>query len=108
MALDIKYNVYYSTSAKGPWTLHNSSPLTHNPAGNEYTVDGLKKDAIYYFLIVGGTEDNGEFTPLVSQAVGPDNDGAAGLGAAKPQIYGRPFSPRKPDDNFLGHRFEIT
>lgn len=78
----VRYNVYYSTFSKGPWTLANASPLVHDQAGNEYTITGLSKGTLYYILVAGGYIDDGEFVPLVTQPIGPSSEGARGIGAA--------------------------
>ena len=82
MALDIKYNVYYSTSPTGPWTLDNPVPLDNVQGGTGYTITGLKKGAIYYVSIVGGIMQDGEFVPLMSQPIRPGPMQASGIGEA--------------------------
>jgi hypothetical protein len=109
MALSIVYNVYYSTASEGPWTLSNETPIAHLDAGNTYSVSGLKIDVIYYFLIIGGYMNNGNFIPLISQAIGPDGTKASGIGPhAKPNIFCKTFGPKIPADSSLGHKFNVT
>lgn len=108
MALDIKFNVYYSTSREGPWILANTTPIDHIPEGNQYTVTGLKIDVTYYFLIVGGYIEDGVLVPLVSQHIGPDGAAAAAFGTiTKPIAFSKPFAPHIEAETSLGHRFNI-
>ena len=58
--MDIKYNIYVSTSPEGPWVLNNPIPIDHDQLGNEYTITDVIRDALYY-------NDQKEFeTALVS------------------------------------------
>lgn len=106
--MDIKYNVYYSTFPKGPWTLANPTPLDHDPAGNEYTISGLKLGATYYFVVVGGYIEDEEFIPLVTQHIGPDGQGARGVASAPiaPLIIREHVVTRVEEGEGLRHQFE--
>ena len=75
MTTTIKYNVYYSSSPEGPWTLANLTPITHSDSGNSYTITGLNSATRYYVTVLGGIEEDGEFIPLFQQPVGPYNYG---------------------------------
>jgi len=77
--MDIKYNVYYATSPKGPWTLANSSPISHDDTGNYHVIAGLS-GGVYYVAVVGGIMSGGEFLPLVSQPIGPQKISSWGMG----------------------------
>ena len=72
-----KFNIYYSTSVTGPWILANETPLDPDPTGyNMYNITGLQSNTVYYIQIVGGVMVDGEFSPLMSQSIGPVNQGA--------------------------------
>lgn len=108
MALQVKYNVYFSTDPAGPWALANTTPIDHIDGGNQYTVTGLKKDVVYYFLIVGGYMEGEEFIPLVSQHIGPEGSKVSALGTNPlPHVYAKVFTPHIPADTALGQKYEI-
>lgn len=107
--MDLKFNVYFSTASSGPWTLANSTPLDHIPAGNEYLLTGLKSGAKYFVTIVGGVIENGGFIPLISQPVGPESSPAAGVGIApSTMVQVVNFLPRINASSVLGHRFGVV
>jgi len=85
--MDFKYNIYYSTSPKGPWTLANGSPLDHLDAGNEFVITGLINGALYYISVVGGILVNGDFKALVPQPIGPQEISSWGMGVARAKSY---------------------
>ena len=107
MGLEIVYNVYHSIKPDGPWILSNSTPIPRTSTGNQYTVTGLEKDVLYYFLVVAGHVVDGEFLPLTSQAIGPDSSTTSEL-QMKPNIFCRTFAPHILTSNSIGHRFEIS
>ena len=108
MASNIYYNVYYSTTPKGPWTLSNSSPMLHSDV-NTHTVTGLKLNVQYYFLIIGGIlDENNSFVPLISQPINPEGSIALGVGTAKiPPVSVKTFAPTTNISSGIGHQFEI-
>jgi hypothetical protein len=109
MAIDLRYNVYISTSQHGPWTLANTTPIVHDPNGNQHTINDLSPGVTYWFLVVGGYVDGNDFVPLISQAIGPDGAQAVGVSQGiSGQIFGRVFAPKKPGSTLLGHRFGIN
>ena len=67
--MDVKYNIYISTSANGPWALINEDPIADNQSLNRYVISGLVEDQIYYLKIVGGYEEHGNFIPLIRQPI---------------------------------------
>lgn len=78
----IKFNVYYKTDLSEPWVLANQTPITFDPAGNEYTLEDLQPDTRYYLAIVPGLEENGEFTPYLNQAIGPTSNAVTDINSA--------------------------
>lgn len=92
---DIKYNIYYSTNLRGPWTLANDTPLDHSDSQNQYEITGLTSGVTYYIHIVGGViNSDDEFVPLISQPIRPNGQGAADVEAAEaPAIITRTFLP---------------
>lgn len=107
--MDIKYNVYYSTQAAGPWTLANNEPIDHSQEGNSYTVTGLSKGTTYYFVVVGGYIKDEEFIPLITQAVGPQSLPSDGLNVIQSTsiLVAREYIPIKVGWNLLGHVFNV-
>jgi hypothetical protein len=104
---DIKYNIYYATSAKGPWTLANVTPVDHVGAGNTYTISGLKADTLYYIVIVGGRVD-GDFQPLVLQPIGPLSEQAAGPESATAPVFAaRTYEARILADESFYHQITV-
>jgi hypothetical protein len=107
--MSTKFNIYYATTANGPWTLANEDPITRIAAGNEYTVTGLKRDTLYYVAIVGGYEDSNEFVPLTSQAIGPKSGGVGGVEVQSAAPFAvRTFTPSITSEGYLGHQFGVT
>jgi hypothetical protein len=92
--MDIRYNLYYATSANGPWTLANDTPLDHVSSGNEYTISGLGYRTSYYFQIIGGIIEDNEFVPLAHQHIGPQLDKAGGVElTTAPAYQAQTFTP---------------
>lgn len=106
--MDIKYNVYVSTSPDGPWVLDNPTPIDHDQTGNEYTITDVIRGALYYIMVVGGYIDDGEFVPLMYQHIGPNPEGAQGVGTAPSvPMAVRNYVVRRKADSMLGHKFEV-
>lgn len=59
---EYSYNIYYSSTSSGPWTLANSSPFEDQIYGNTYTVSGLTSGLIYY-VTVASVDANGIESP---------------------------------------------
>lgn len=74
--MDIKYNIYYSANANGPWTLANSTPIDHQDDIMSYFIDGTEPRTRYFIRIIGGyLDDDSSFIALQSQSIGPFNTG---------------------------------
>jgi len=108
--MDTKYyNIYYSTSANGPWTLANGSPIEHDDDGNSYLLSGLNQGTRYYVLVVGGVMDGSDFLPLIPQPIGPLAIGAQGVGEALVSpIQIANTLPRHVVTESLAHEFEVS
>ena len=66
--MSTKFNIYYATSANGPWTLVNTEPLDRVADGNTYTISGLQENTSYFVNIVGGIiNTSDEFVPLINK-----------------------------------------
>jgi hypothetical protein len=105
----VGYNLYHSTSADGPWTLANDSPIAHNDFGHSYSISGLNNGTTYYLRIVGGIIDGDDFTALVTQHIGPGADGAAGIESTSANtILFKQFVADKLSLGSLGHEFTIS
>lgn len=104
-----KFNIYYSISIDGPWTLDNPEPLDHVPTGNAYLLTSLRPGIQYYIAIVGGIlNDDDEFMPLISQAIGPNASGAGGVQEVRlSPILIQGFIPGTTTTSGLGHMFEV-
>jgi len=72
----IKYQVYYSSSPNGPWTLANNEPLIEDRIdSNTYTVTNLHEGTTYYFSVIAEREDdNGVYYPIAGQVIGQTLD----------------------------------
>lgn len=109
MSIDTKFNIYYATTANGPWTLANSTPIDRVANGNQYTVTGLEYNTLYYVAIVGGYESGTEFIPLASQIIGPKTSGAGGVEVqSTPPLAIRTFTPQIQEDSYISHEFTVT
>lgn len=108
--MSTKFNIYYATTANGPWELANATPISRDDDGNQYTITGLQRDTLYYVTIVGGyLDEQSSFVPLVTQAIGPKPAGVGGVEAqTTPILITRTFSPDILDEAYLGHQFTIT
>lgn len=116
--MSIKYNVYYATTANGPWTLANDTPIDHDQNGMEYTISGLARGTKYYLRTIGGVVEDEEFIPYVSQPLGPNAEPAAGVEApgvnylvAKAHVVhmsGGTVSGVALLEETLGHEFDIS
>jgi hypothetical protein len=105
---DISYNIYYSRTAGGPWTLANPTPLSHVDGGNSYTVTDLQPGILYYFVIIGGTITDGEFIPLISQHIGPKSLDTGDINSLRLNtISVKTFAPHAQTITFLGHTFTM-
>lgn len=83
--MSIYYKIYIAPDPLGPWQLVNNEPLPDNgSAGNEYTIENLINDNLYYVMVVGGTFVGNTFTPLCGQPIGPNQDSGASI--ANPNI----------------------
>lgn len=106
--MDIKYNIYYSLSSEGPWTLSNNTPIDHSDDLMEYFIDNLTSNTAYYITIVGGYIENEEFIPLMSQPIGPVDIGATTIGSGvEYKIKALTYNPSKSDENNLTHKFGV-
>lgn len=105
-----KFNIYYSPTPTGPWTLANPSPIDRDSVLNEYTVTGLNFSTQYYLTIVGGEVEDNEFLPHISQAIGPNNMGAGNVDIVTDEVFlTRTFLPGVTDlSDPLGHTFEVV
>ena len=71
MASDIKFNIYHSLSATGPWTLSSPTPIDFSEDGEQSTtVSGLNPGTYYYLRIIGGKIVDDTFIPFMGQVVG--------------------------------------
>ena len=77
--MDVKYNIYIATTANGPWSLVNQTPIADVPSLNTYTISGLSEGAIYYLKIIGGYVLGEQFVPLSRQPISNRNDGAVSI-----------------------------
>lgn len=102
--MSTKFNIYYATSANGPWYLANDEPLDRIEEGNEYTISGLRTNTKYYVAIVGGVVEDDEFIPYISQEVGPEaaNAGDFVVVDSYPKYQVRTFAPKVPSTTKLG------
>lgn len=106
--MDIKYNIYYSFSSSGPWTLANDIPIDHSDSVMEYFIDNLSPNTTYYIVIVGGYMDGSTFVQLKSQSIGPFNTGANAVGSGEDTtIKALTYSPQKIVEVALTHTFEV-
>lgn len=111
MAINVKFNLYYSTSLDGPWTLANPTPIDFNPTGkHSYTITGLKQNTLYYVAVVGGQVEDDVFYPLLSQHIGPVAQGAGDIGTVKllDVKASRTFAPHINTSDALGHQFAVA
>lgn len=105
-----KFNIYYSTTPIGPWTLSNPTPLDRVEGIQSYTITGLNTDTTYWVSIVGGVLDSQDnFVPLISQPIGPNPVGAGDQNRHPVSPLGiRTFSPKIIVLSSLGHEFEVV
>jgi hypothetical protein len=109
--MSIKFNIYYSVSSSGPWTLANSTPIDRIAAGQEYTITGLATNTQYFIAIVPGTLDEDDsFLPLLSQAIGEEGVKAGGIETVKVPVFAaRTFAPSITITGTpMGHKFTIS
>jgi hypothetical protein len=107
--MEVKYNIYYSTSPEGPWTLASEVPIDHNDLGNSFQITGLRNDTKYYVSIVGGRVVGSEFLPLVTQPIGPLPEKASGVGVVTMPPWGvKTFEPRVVGSASLKHSIAIS
>lgn len=106
---DIKFNIYYSSKEKGPWTLANPIPLDNVPGAlQQYVVSGLTMDATYYFSIIGGVIEGGEFVPLISQPISNTPTGAGWINKVSSKIVAaQAFIPRMITTAMLSQEFTV-
>ena len=93
--LNLYYNIYYAITEDSPWKLSNSSPLLHDITGNEYTITGLQTGVPYYVSIVAGRMEEGQFVPLIGQALPRTQRGIVDISGAKsyPKYIIKTLSP---------------
>jgi hypothetical protein len=111
MAINLKFNVYYSTNKEGPWVLANPIPIDYDPSGyHTFAITGLLQDTLYYVTVVGGQVHNGTFYPLLTQHIGPVAQGAGSIGGVKilDLKSARTFSPHINTSDALGHQFAVV
>lgn len=109
MSTSTKFNVYYATTANGPWTLANDTPIDRATSGlTQYTISGLNRNTLYYIAIIGGTMDGSDFVPLVSQPIGPKSSGAGDVNVNKVIFSAKTFAPNISTEDILSHQFEVT
>ncbi len=111
--MDIKYNIYYSISLSGPWTLANSTPIDHSDNVMEYFIGDLNPKTKYYINIIGGFfNDDNEFIELKSQPIGITNAGAGVVGstplAGASSIEVITFGGNRIAEGNISHIFEVT
>lgn len=108
--MSTKFNIYYSTSPNGPWTLANDTPIDREEGLQSYSIQNLVTNTNYYIAVVGGyVTDDQVFHPLLHQPIGPRQIGASGVEIARPpSILARTFSAVKNTNNSLGHEFNIS
>lgn len=106
--MSTKFNIYYATTANGPWILANSTPIDRATSGlTQYIISGLNRNTLYYIAIVGGTMDGSDFVPLVSQSIGPKPSGAGDVSVNKMIFSAKTFMPNINTEDVLSHQFEI-
>ena len=107
--MSTNFNVYFATSANGPWTLANDVPIDLVTTGNQYTITGLQADTLYYVSVVGGTITDSQFISLMSQEIGPKAIGAGDINIVEtyPKYAVRTFSPGKVQEDSLSHTFTV-
>lgn len=106
--MSVKFNVYYSTSSDGPWTLSNSSLLNNNTLGNSYTITGLNEGVLYYIIVVGGKlNEQGVWVPLSGQSLGPLPNPAKEI-ANPNMISARTYSSRINNSSSLNMSFGVV
>lgn len=105
----VKYNVYFSTTAIGPWTLANAIPIDHIDSGNQYTITGLKSGTTYYVKIIGGTVSGTTFQPLINQPIGPASVQAASVDIPTiTPLAIRTYEARVIANAGVGHEITVT
>jgi len=106
----VKFNFYYSTTANGPWTLYNSTPLDREDSLQTYTISGLNSNTQYYVAVVGGVlDDSGDFLSLIHQPIGDSIQGASDINIRPNQIFTTITSaPRINNEGSLLHQFEVV
>lgn len=113
--MDIKYNIYYSSYANGPWTLANDTPVDHVDEEMSFFIPDLDPNTRYYITVIGGYIENGEFIRLESQPIGPNNIGANALltnvgggVSAPPSVEIVTNSPKISTEGSLMHVFAVV
>lgn len=107
--MDIKYQIFYATTANGPWTLVNDTLIDDNPSGNDFTITGLKPNTEYFVSVVGGVEEDGDFFPLITQPIGLNPAEAGNIQVVETTRYAVITSGTQGDaDDSLDHEFTVT
>jgi hypothetical protein len=105
---NIKFNIYYSLSPDGPWTLDNDTPLDRVSTGNTYQISSLSAETLYYIRVVGGVIEDDEFVPLISQPITITKQNAGDVNnVIQGEASTRTFGPRFNDTSSLSHEFTI-
>lgn len=108
--MSTKFNIYYSTSANGPWRLANEEPIDRLEDGNEFTITGLQENSQYFVTIVGGVVEDDEFLPYLDQELGPEASKAGDfiVVSSHPRYKVRTFTPRRNGESSLEHTFTVS
>lgn len=112
MASDIKFNVYYATSASGPWTQANELLIDYDSTGHySFSVYNLVAGTKYFFRVVGGRWKSNAFIPLFDQVIGDvDSGGTTDLSSPvipSPLEVALVSGINIPKFESLGHSFEV-
>lgn len=107
--MDIKYRVYFATTANGPWTLVNDTLIDDVPSGNSHTITGLNANTKYFVTVVGGVEEDGDFFPLITQPIGVSPIEAGDVHSVETTVFSEVTSGSQTETEAdLDHEFTIT